>query len=180
MQYVQKSVASVASVVLALSVAGAALAQGAAPAKASIGVVDRDKVITSFKKAQSAAEELKRVEENVRKLLEDSNKQYEEAKTAKKPPSELESLQKRLQLKIDDEYKKAQGRAQNLESQLETDIDDAIKAEAASRKMDTVFMKGAVLLGGTDITDGVVKRLSTSASAAGGAAPAAPAKTVTK
>lgn len=71
MQYVQKSVASVASVVLALSVAGAALAQGAAPAaKASIGVVDRDKVITSFKKAQSAAEELKRVEENVRKLLE--------------------------------------------------------------------------------------------------------------
>jgi Skp family chaperone for outer membrane proteins len=179
MQYVQKSVASVASVVLALSVAGAALAQGAAPAaKASIGVVDRDKVITSFKKAQSAAEELKRVEENVRKLLEDSNKQYEEAKTAKKPQAELEGLQKRLQLKIDEEYKKAQGRAQNLETQLETDIDDAIKAEAASRKMDTVFMKGAVLLGGTDITEGVVKRLSASASATGGAA--APAKTVTK
>ena len=133
---------------------------------ATLGVVDRDKVITSFNKAQSAAEELKKTEESVRKLLEDSNKQYEEAKNAKKPPAELEGLQKRLQTKIDDEYKKAQAKAQNLETQLETDIDSAIKAEAASRKLDTVLMKGAVLLGGTDITDGVVKRLGASASAA--------------
>ena len=81
-------------------------------------------------------------------------------------------MQKRLQTKIDDEYKKAQAKAQNLETQLETDIDSAIKAEAASRKLDTVLMKGAVLLGGTDITEGVVKRLGSSASAA--------SKTVTK
>ncbi|CAN5618496.1 hypothetical protein BH11CYA1_BH11CYA1_18610 [soil metagenome] len=164
---VQKSFAVVASAVMAVSIASGALAQTAPTVKsATLGVVDRDKVITSFNKAQSAAEELKKTEESVRKLLEDSNKQYEEAKNAKKPPAELEGLQKRLQTKIDDEYKKAQAKAQNLETQLETDIDSAIKAEAASRKLDTVLMKGAVLLGGTDITDGVVKRLGTSASAA--------------
>ena len=164
---VQKSIAVVASAVMAVSIASGALAQTAPTVKsATLGVVDRDKVITSFNKAQSAAEELKKTEESVRKLLEDSNKQYEEAKNAKKPPAELEGLQKRLQTKIDDEYKKAQAKAQNLETQLETDIDSAIKAEAASRKLDTVLMKGAVLLGGTDITDGVVKRLGTSASAA--------------
>ncbi len=154
MQYVQKSFAVAISAVLAASVAQSAFAQSA------IGVVDREKVITSFNKAQKAAEDLKKVEENVRKLLEDSNKQYEEAKAKKQPQAELESLQKKLQAKIDAEYKKAQGQAQNLETSLETDIDSAIKAEAASRKLDTVFMKGAVLLGGTDITDGVVKRLA--------------------
>ncbi|MDQ5935955.1 MAG: OmpH family outer membrane protein [Cyanobacteriota bacterium erpe_2018_sw_21hr_WHONDRS-SW48-000092_B_bin.40] len=162
---VQKSFAMVSAIV-AVSIGSGALAQTAPTVKsATLGVVDRDKVITSFNKAQSAAEELKKTEESVRKLLEDSNKQYEEAKNAKKPPAELEGLQKRLQTKIDDEYKKAQAKAQNLETQLETDIDSAIKAEAASRKLDTVLMKGAVLLGGTDITDGVVKRLGASASA---------------
>ncbi len=162
---VQKSSAMVSAIV-AVSIGSGALAQTAPTVKsATLGVVDRDKVITSFNKAQSAAEELKKTEESVRKLLEDSNKQYEEAKNAKKPPAELEGLQKRLQTKIDDEYKKAQAKAQNLETQLETDIDSAIKAEAASRKLDTVLMKGAVLLGGTDITDGVVKRLGASASA---------------
>jgi Skp family chaperone for outer membrane proteins len=162
---VQKSFALVSAIV-AVSIGSGALAQTAPTVKsATLGVVDRDKVITSFNKAQSAAEELKKTEESVRKLLEDSNKQYEEAKNAKKPPAELEGLQKRLQTKIDDEYKKAQAKAQNLETQLETDIDSAIKAEAASRKLDTVLMKGAVLLGGTDITDGVVKRLGASASA---------------
>ncbi len=162
---VQKSFAMVSAIV-AVSIGSGALAQTAPTVKsATLGVVDRDKVITSFNKAQSAAEELKKTEESVRKLLEDSNKQYEEAKNAKKPPAELEGLQKRLQTKIDDEYKKAQAKAQNLETQLETDIDSAIKAEAASRKLDTVLMKGAVLLGGTDITEGVVKRLGASASA---------------
>jgi Skp family chaperone for outer membrane proteins len=173
MQNVQKSFAVITSAILAVSIASGALAQGAPAVKATtLGVVDRDKVIVGFNKAQSAADELKKVEESVRKLLEDSNKQYEEAKTAKKPQAELEALQKRLQAKIDEEYKRAKSRAENLETQLETDIDSAIKAEAASRKLDTVLMKGAVLMGGVDITDGVVKRLGSSASAA--------SKTVTK
>jgi hypothetical protein len=79
MQYVQKSFAVALGAVLAASVAQSAFAQSA------IGVVDREKVITSFNKAQKAAEDLKKVEENVRKLLEDSNKQYEEAKAKNSP-----------------------------------------------------------------------------------------------
>ncbi len=169
MQYVQKTFAVAASAITLASIASAAFAQAQTAAKpaSTIGVVDREKVITSFTKAQKAAEDLKKVEDSVRKLLEDSNKQYEEAKTAKKPQAELESLQKSLQKKIDEQYKKAQAQAQNMESNLETDIDSAIKAEASSRKLDTVFMKGAVLLGGTDITDGVVKRLSAASAPTG-------------
>ena len=170
MQYVQKSFAVAMGVVVAACAAQAlpAQAQNAAKPASTIGVVDREKVITSFTKAQKAADELKRVEDSVRKLLEESNKQYEEAKVAKKPQAELETLQKKLQSRIVAEYKKAQSQAQSLETTLESDIDAAIKAEADSRKLDTVFMKGAVLLGGTDITDGVVKRLSQVSSSGAG------------
>jgi Skp family chaperone for outer membrane proteins len=125
----------------------------------NIGVVDRDKVVTGYGKAQQAAEELKKQEDRVHKLIEESNKQYEDSKAAHKPPAELEGLQKRLQNQIDDEVKKVQGRAQVLESQLESEIDAAIKAEAEVKKVDTVLMKQAVLIGGTDLTEGVVKRL---------------------
>lgn len=125
----------------------------------SVGIIDRDRVVGGYQKAQSAADELKRAEEKVQKLVEDANKQYEEAKKANKPPAELEGLQRRLQTAIDTEVKQLQARMQTLEKQLEGEIDTAIKAEAAVRQVDVVLMKQAVLFGGTDITDGVVKRL---------------------
>jgi Skp family chaperone for outer membrane proteins len=152
--------------ILVASVAGPVGAQTAAKPQA-VGIVDRDKVVTSYPKAQQAADELKKSEEKIHKLIEESNKQYEDAKTAKKPPAELEGLQKRLQNQINDEVKRVQDRAQTLEAQLESEIDSAIKAEAANRHVDVVIMKQAVLMGGTDITDGVVKRLSSVASAGG-------------
>ncbi len=124
-----------------------------------VGVVDRDKVVASYPKAQAAAEELKKSEDRVHKLIDDSNKQFDEAKTAKKPQAEVEGLQRRLQTQIDDEVKKVKKRAEELEMQLENAIDTAIKAEASSRKLDTVMVKQAVLLGGVDLTNGVIKRL---------------------
>lgn len=157
MLYSHKVVSLIAGCFLVVSTAGPVGAQ--VTPKMLVGVVDRDKIITSYPKAQTAAEEVKRSEERVQKLIEESNKQYEEAKTAKKPQAELEGLQKRLQGQIDEEVKKVQSRALSLESQLENDIDSAIKAEAATRKVDVVMLKQTVLLGGTDLTEGVVKRL---------------------
>ena len=47
-----------------------------------------------------------------------------------------------------------------METQLESDVDTAVKAEAAARKIDVVMIKQAVFMGGTDITEGVLKRLT--------------------
>lgn len=170
----RKALSFVASTVLVLGVtSGCAFAQQATPHSANIGVVDRDKIVGSYPRAQEAAGELKRSEDKIHKLIEDSNKQYEEAKAAKKPPAELEGLQKRLQTQIDDEVKRVQARAQALENDLESAIDSAIKAEAANRKVDVVFLKQAVLAGGTDLTDGIIKRLNAVASTGGSAKSAA-------
>lgn len=152
------------SAILSLSAAAPALAQTATPKV--IGVIDRDKVVSGYSKAQTAFEDLKKGEEKVQKLVENANKQYEEAKKANKPPAELEGLQRRLQADIDNEVKKLQTSIQGIETQLENEIDGAIKAEAATHKVDVVLMKQAVLLGGIDITDGVLKRLAPAASTA--------------
>lgn len=161
MQNSHRLISLVTSTLLASTCACQVFAQGAnQPKSSTIGLVDRDKVVTSYGKAQQAAEELKKSEEKVHKLIEDSNKQYEEAKNAHKPPAELEGLQRRLQTQIDEEVRKVQTRAQALESQLEGEIDAAIKAEAANRKVEVVILKQAVPVGGVDLTDGVVKRLT--------------------
>lgn len=160
MRYSQKRLALVTSSLLAAAFATQAIAQ--APPSGPVGVVDRDKVVMGYPRAQAAAEELKKSEERVHKLIEDSNKQYEEAKNARKPQAELDGLQRRLQTQIDEEVKKVQAKAQTLETQLENEIDKAIREEAAARKVGTVLMKQAVLLGGLDLTDGVVKRLAVS------------------
>ncbi|MBS1957192.1 MAG: OmpH family outer membrane protein [Cyanobacteria bacterium SZAS-4] len=159
MFYSNKSFSLITSSLMALGFATQAMA-------GSIGIVDKDKVVTSYPKAQQAAEQLKKDEEKVHKLIESSNKQYEEAKTAHKPPAELQGLQQRLQGSIDTEVKRIQATAQTLEKDLEKEIDDAIKAEATAAKVDAVFMKQAVLVGGTDLTSGVVKRLASSGASA--------------
>lgn len=161
MQRSQKATALVAAIICGALTAAPAMSQVKA-----VGVIDRDRVVGGYSKAVSAAEELKKAEEKVQALVEDANKQYEEAKKANKPPAELTGLQKRLQTTIDNDVKTLQGRMSTLEKQLEGEIDTAIKAEAAARGMDVVLMKQAVLLGGTDITEGVVKRLGGTTAAA--------------
>lgn len=142
----------------------AASAQTATPKV--VGFIDRDKVVQSFPKAQAAAEELKRLEEKLQKVIEDANKQYDDAKKAKKPQAELDTLQKSLQGRIDEEGKRFQARVSAMESELEAAVDSAIKAEASNNKVDVVLLKQAVLFGGIDLTDGVVKRLAAAAAAA--------------
>jgi Skp family chaperone for outer membrane proteins len=131
----------------------------------TVGVIDRDKVVASYPRAQSAAEELKRMEDKLQKTIEEANKQYEEAKKANKPQAELDGLQKRLQGTIDSEGKLFQSKVSGLESELEGAVDGAIKAEAAGHHVDVVLLKQAVLLGGVDLTDGVLKRLVSSQAA---------------
>jgi outer membrane protein len=135
----------------------------AAPTAKVVGIIDRDKVVAAYPKAQAAAEELKKMEENLNKIIDDANRQYEEAKKANKPQAELDALQKRLQAHIDEEGKRFQNRISSLENDLERAVDGAIQAEAQQHHVDVVFLKQAVLFGGVDLTEGVLKRLTATA-----------------
>jgi outer membrane protein len=165
------------------STIGVAQGQNTAPAAAAptnkvVGIIDRDKVVAAYPKAQEAAGELKKMEEKLNKVIEEANRQYEDAKKANKPEAELKSLQAGLQSKIDREGKGFQERISGLEANLEGAVDTAIKAEAAQHHVDVVFLKQAVLFGGVDLTEGVLKRLTAAEAAA--AAAAKPAAVTTK
>ena len=163
MLYSRKYFSLLVSVLATAGMTSQAMAQ---TAPHTIGLVDRDKVVTSYPRAQSAVEDIRKAEEHFHGLIESSNKQYEEAKAAKKPASDLENLQKRLQTSIDAEQKNLESKAKALEGQLEKDINTAIEAEAKAKQVDLVLLKPAVLGGGVDITDGVMKRLASSGAAA--------------
>lgn len=169
MNYSRKACLLSVSALLSVSCVAPSFADTATATPKVIGVIDRDKVVSGYNKAQAAFDDLKKGEEKVQKLVENANKQYEESKKANKPPAELEGLQKRLQTEIDNEVKKLQNNIGSIENSLEGEIDTAIKAEAASHKVDVVLMKQAVLFGGVDITEGVLKRLAANAGTAAGA-----------
>ena len=92
MLYSRKYVALLAGVLMTAGVTSQAMAQNAAKSP-TIGLVDRDKVVTSYPRAQSAVEDIRKAEEHFHSLIESSNKQYEDAKNAKKPATDLENLQ---------------------------------------------------------------------------------------
>jgi outer membrane protein len=144
-----------------------ALALPALAQQAGIGVVDKTKLYNAYPRLKSAADEIKKDEERIHSLIERSNKDFDTAKKNKKPEAELTALHKRLQGTIDEEFKKFQSKALTMEKQLETELDNAIKAEAKEKSLNSVLDKSAVLLGGTDITDGVAKRLASSPTVTG-------------
>ena len=164
MQHFHKAFSLIGGLALAVGIAAPTYSQVVSKPQV-LGVVDRDRVVISYSRAAQAANELKQSEEKVHKLLEYSNQQYEAAKKAHKAPAELQGLERRLRAQIEGEVKRVESRAQVLESQLQADIDTAIKNEAASRKIDLVMLRSAVPMGGTDITPGVIKRLSVLAAA---------------
>ena len=159
-----KIITLLSGLALVVSTASPAIAQGGAAAVAGqkIGVVDKRKVYDQYPRLKSAADQIKSDEERLHRLIETSNKKFEDAKKAKKPQAELTDLHKQLQGQIDKEFKAFQSKAMNVEKSLEQELDNAIQAEAKSRNLDTVFDSSIVLMGGVDITDGVVQRLASS------------------
>ncbi len=161
MRYSQIGFAITAGAVLAFA-AGAGLLSGAqgAGSPQAVGTVDQRKVMDSYPKAQQASEEIQTAQTEIQKLVNEGSKEFEQAKGANKPPAELEGLQRRLRKKITSEYDALQVRAQELEKQILKEVDQAIQAEARASGCDVVLMKEAVLMGGTDLTDAVIKRLT--------------------
>jgi len=145
-----------------VSLAQAANAQGG-PQK--IGYVDKKRVYEKYPRLQKAATDIKTDEEELHKLIEKNNKEFQAAQKAKKPQPELQTMHKKLQTQIDAEFKKFQDKAMGMEKDLEKELDDAIKAEAKTKNCDTVLDKSVVMFGGTDITDGVVQRLGSGTTA---------------
>lgn len=122
-----------------------------------LGIVDLDKVLNSYTKAQDVSADLKVKEAELQKFLADAQKRLKDAKT----PLERKNLEDKLtaEFKIkSDSFRDAQIKEWK---QIEDCVFAAISRASANKKISTVLNKAGVLQGGIDLTDDVIVILNT-------------------
>lgn len=121
-----------------------------------IGVVDLDKVVNNYTKAQDVSADLKVKEAELQKFLADAQKQLKDTAS----PVEKKNLEDKLtqQFKAkSDEFKDAQIKQWK---QIEDSIFSAIETVSKTNKLDIILVKSSVLLGGSDVTDQILTLLN--------------------
>ncbi|EKE03030.1 MAG: hypothetical protein ACD_20C00287G0013 [uncultured bacterium] len=119
---------------------------------AEVAVVDLDKVISNYSKAQDVSADLKVKEAELQKFLADAQKQL---KNATSPVDK-----KNLETKLTNEFKTKADSFRELQikewKEIEDTVFNAIDKVSKGKKADLVLNKASVLQGGVDITDQVI------------------------
>ena len=147
----QKKQVKIFCVALALVFIGSVVALGlsqlgtstASAASSSVGVVDGRKVLTSLPDYAAASNEMQQA-------LQEAQMRFE-ADTANKSDEEKAKAMQQAQMEL-------QKKEQELMAGIEKKI-DAVKQVAEAKGLSVVIDKSAVVYGGQDITDDVIKKL---------------------
>ena len=124
-----------------------------------MGVVDLNKVIDNYTEAQKVAADLKVKENELQSFVEEAQKKIKDGKT----PVEKKNLEDKFSEEFNikrNAYVKAQSEKWD---KVEDNILKGIQEIYTRKKMEMVFNKQSVILGGTDITDELIKNLNESA-----------------
>lgn len=125
----------------------------------TVGYVDTAKVLLSYQGARSAQGKMQAELLKYQAAFTDRQRKIAEAQQAGKSQAELQKMTEGFEK----ELAPLKAKAMSLEAQLSGDvkkkIEGVIHRVAAARKLDLVLDKAAVLHGGVDITDEVVKAL---------------------
>ncbi len=123
------------------------------PANFKVAVVDVQKVVASSAQVKSLKEEQKKKSQDLAKFIETAKANLDKEKDSKKKAA--------LEKKYNKEFQtKRQDIAKNYETKLlaiDKNITNVINTNAKANGYDLVLAKGAVLSGGTDITDEISK-----------------------
>ena len=148
----EKKQVKIISVIIALvfigSVVALALTQSggiaSAASSSSVGVVDREEVLTQHPQTAS-------LDEQMRTAITEVQKDFEE-KSAGMSDQEKQDYYRQCQQRLQ------QKQAELLEPIVKS-VDDAIKQVADAKGLSVVIEKAAVVYGGQDITQDVIKKL---------------------
>ena len=129
-------------VAIALTQSGAGVASAAS---SNVGVVDYRQLMTQHPDVNKANELMQQAVDEARKEFEEKSANLGEQEKS----DYYQQTQRRLQQK-----------QQDLLDPIQKSLDDAIKSVAESKGLSVVLDKGAVVYGGQDITQDVLKKLS--------------------
>ncbi len=135
------------------------LSPALAETKSKIGTINAAKVMGSYDEARKALEEIQKADAALKDKIAAKRKLIEEARTANKTETELQMMAEQFQLEIEPEAKKLEAESKAKSEKVQTAVETAIKDVASEQKLDVVLVQEAVLFGGTDISDAVVKKL---------------------
>ncbi|MFA4844872.1 MAG: OmpH family outer membrane protein, partial [Candidatus Margulisiibacteriota bacterium] len=116
-----------------------------------IGTIDVQKVFKGYKETGKSQAELAKLEEGFKKEFEDSQKTLAQAEKDGKKPEELEKMKKDLEEKLAPKREALMRLNEQLTTQLQSKILDAVKKVSKKVGIEVVLDKVVVINGGTDL-----------------------------
>jgi outer membrane protein len=126
-----------------------------------VGTINSNKIIQSYPKSQKLMQDLAKSESDLNKKVLEKKAALEKAKSENKTQTELQMMAEQMRLEIEPEAKKLEAESNARSEEVETSIKTAIDTVAKENKYDLILTEEAVLFGGTDVSDLVLKKLGT-------------------
>lgn len=124
-----------------------------------VGTVDSNKVLQEYPAAQKMLQDLATAEADLNKKIVDKRTAIDNAKKANKTETEIQMMAEQMRLEIEPQARKLEDDTNKRSEEIENNIKLAIDAVAKENKYDVIMIKEAVLFGGTDVSDVVLKKL---------------------
>ncbi len=131
-----------------------------ASAVSGLGYIEVQRVFKEYKETIKAQERLSTEEESFKKEFEESQKKIEEARKKGKGEEEIKKLTDDLEKKLSPKREKLLKLNETLTLSLQKDIIKAAEEVAKTLGLEVVVDKQAVIFGGTDITEMVLRKLN--------------------
>ncbi len=125
-----------------------------------VATINSNKIIQSYPKAQKLMQDIAKAEADLNKKVIEKKAALEKAKNENKTQTELQMMAEQMRLEIEPEAKKLEADSNKRSEEVETNIKQAIDAVAKENKYDLILTEEAVLYGGTDVSDLVLKKLN--------------------
>ena len=154
MVQLQKKTVKIVSVLIALVFVGSVVAlavtqfgsgMASAAGNSNVGVVDYGQIMSSHPQLQSAQSELQQAESDAQKDFEEKSKNMSDQEKSDYYQQTMQRLQQKQQ---------------ELIEPIQKNVEDTVKSVADAKGLTVVVDKRAVIYGGTDITQDVVKKIS--------------------
>lgn len=152
---IRKTLQLVLTTILAASLATATQA-----VDIKVATINSNKIIQSYPKAQKLMQDIAKSEADLNKKVIEKKAALEKAKSENKTQTELQMMAEQMRLEIEPEAKKLEADSNKRSEEVETNIKQAIDAVAKENKYDLILTEEAVLYGGTDVSDLVLKKLN--------------------
>ncbi|OGH98032.1 MAG: hypothetical protein A2039_00405 [Candidatus Melainabacteria bacterium GWA2_34_9] len=144
-------------IIISLAVMGTMLCSNLeASAAQTIGFVDMSKILSSYSKAQSITTSVNNQQNEIQKMLTDARSQVNNAKT----DTEKAELEKKLTEEIQQKNNVFKAEYEKNVQSLQDNIVNSVKKVAENKKIDCIFRKDNVIIGGKDITEDVLAELN--------------------